>query len=280
MPTFDTPESISLTVDIYVGDVRITAADRTDTVVDVVPTDPADESDVQAAAQVRIERADGGLKIVGPKRVFDFSRQTRSVQITVELPAGSTLDVQTQAGDIRVGGRLADCRFKTGIGTVTAEHTGALKLRTGFGAVTAGSVDVDAEISTGSGEVRIGQVTGGVQVKNSNGDTGIDTVAGDVRVRNANGGISIGHAGAGVDVKTSNGPIRLGEVVEGQITLGTAAGHIEIGIADGTAAWLDLHTGFGRVRNDLDTTTRPENTDHTVEISGRTGYGDITLHRS
>ena len=37
MPTFDTPESITVTLEIGVADVRITAGERTDTVVDVRP---------------------------------------------------------------------------------------------------------------------------------------------------------------------------------------------------------------------------------------------------
>ena len=36
MPTFETPDPISVTIDI-VGDARITASDRTDTVVTVRP---------------------------------------------------------------------------------------------------------------------------------------------------------------------------------------------------------------------------------------------------
>ena len=40
MPTFDTPEPISVSLELGVGDIRIVAGDRTDTVVEVRPTDP------------------------------------------------------------------------------------------------------------------------------------------------------------------------------------------------------------------------------------------------
>ena len=43
MPTFDTPEPITVTLELGVGDVRITASDRADTVVEVRPSDPAKE---------------------------------------------------------------------------------------------------------------------------------------------------------------------------------------------------------------------------------------------
>ena len=57
-------------------------------------------------------------------------------------------------------------------------------------------------------------------------------------------------------------------------------GDLEIGIAEGTAAWLEVNTGFGHVRNLLKNATRPEETDETVEVRGRTSYGDITIRRS
>ncbi len=86
-----------------------------------------------------------------------------------------------------------------------------------------------------------------------------------------------------MDAKTSNGRIRLGEVVRGSVALETAAGDLEIGIAEGTAAWLEVNTGFGRMRNLLKNATRPEEADEadeTVEVRGRTSYGDITIRRS
>jgi DUF4097 and DUF4098 domain-containing protein YvlB len=155
-----------------------------------------------------------------------------------------------------------------------------LRLDTSAGHVTADSIAGNAEIYTGSGKVQIGEVDGTAVVKNSNGSTTIDAVTGDVRVRAANGDIHIERAGAGVDAKTSNGGIRLGEVVRGSVVLGTAMGDLDIGIAEGTAAWLEVNTGFGHVRNLLENATRPDETDETVEVRGRTSYGDITIHRS
>jgi hypothetical protein len=46
MPTFDTPEPISVTVELGVGDLRIVASDRTDTMVEVRPSDAAKKADM------------------------------------------------------------------------------------------------------------------------------------------------------------------------------------------------------------------------------------------
>ena len=279
MPNYETPEPISVTLEIAIGDVRITASDRTDTVAEVRPSDDTDESDVKAAQQVRVDYTNGTLRIIGPKRTFDFSKKTKSVDVSIELPTGSHVSAQIQAGDIRCTGQLGQSRLKTSAGNVELERTGPLRLDTSAGHITADDITGNAEISTGSGKIQIGQVDGTAVIKNSNGDTTIDTVTGDLRVRAANGDIHIEHARAGVDAKTSNGSIHLGEVNHGLINLGTAMGDLNIGIAEGTAAWLEINTGFGKVRNQLDNTTRPEEADQTVEIHGRTSYGDITIHR-
>ena len=280
MPSYQTPEPIAVTLELGVAYVRITASDRTDTAVEVRPSDEADESDVQAAQQVRVDYTTGTLQVTGPKtRAFDFSRKSRSVDVSIELPTGSQLSAHLLMGDLRCAGRLGECRVKT-TGNVRLDRTGPLHLHTGAGDVTADAVAGNAEISTGSGKIQIGRVEGAVVVKNSNGGTAIDAATGDVRVRNANGDIDVERAGAGVDAKTSNGSIRVGEIVRGSVVLGTAMGDLNVGIADGTAAWLEVNTGFGHVRNQLDNATRPEEADQTVEVRGRTSYGDITIHRS
>ena len=255
--------------------------DRPDTTVDVRPSDTSDESDVQAAERVRVDYANGVLDVTGPKaRAFDFSRKSRSVDVTIALPSGSQVSGEVQLGDLSGTGRLGECRFKTPLGNVRLEQTGPLRVDTAAGDVTADGVAGNAEIRTGSGKVRIGEVKGSVVVRNSNGDTQIDAVTGDARVRSANGSIFLGRAGAGVEAKTSNGSIRLGEVARGSVEIGTAMGDLEIGIAEGTAAWLDVKTGFGQVRNLLENASRPEESDETVEVRAHTSVGAITIERS
>ena len=67
MPTFDTREPISATIDVVTGDVRITAGDVATTVVEVRPSDASNQEDVRAAEQTRVEYADGQLLVKAPK---------------------------------------------------------------------------------------------------------------------------------------------------------------------------------------------------------------------
>ena len=131
MPTFDTPEPISATVEPVVGNVRVIASDRTDTVVDVRPTDESDASDVKAAEQTRVEFSAGTLTVRAPKmRPFDFSNKTRSIEVTIELPTGSRIQGSTGLGDLHGTGRLGECRYKSGTGHLQLDHTGELHLHT------------------------------------------------------------------------------------------------------------------------------------------------------
>lgn len=286
MPVFATPQPISVTIEISVGDVRITAEDRTDTVVEVRPTDERDASDVKAAERTSVEYTDGVLVIKTPKtQAMDFSRKTRSVDVSVVLPIGSHVRGEASVGDLSCSGRLGECTYKTSTGHVQLDRTGPLRLKTAGGHVTVGRVDGDAEVGTGTGQIRIGEIDGAAVVKNSNGNTEIGRVVGDVHVRSANGDISVESAlGLETEARTSNGSIRVGEVSRGVVVLKTATGDLEIGIAEGRPAKLDLTTGFGRVNNMLEVADespgKTMSSEESVDVRARTSYGDITVHRS
>jgi hypothetical protein len=281
MPTFDTPEpvSIQLSLTFVVANVRITAGDRADTTVDVRPVDPSNKADVKIAEQTRIDYADGRLAIRAPKLGPLFGRPG-SIDVTIVLPPGSELQGETGMGEFIGEGRLGDVRFKTGYGAIRLEQAGALKLHCGSGDVTVDGIDGDAEITASNGAVNIRRIDGPATVKNSNGATWIGEVTGDLRVNAANGGVTVDRANAGVAAKTANGSVRIGEVIRGAVTLETAAGSLDVGIRAGTAAWLELNTVSGRVYNELAEVAGPEKTDETVEVRARTYVGNITVRRT
>ena len=108
----------------------------------------------------------------------------------------------------------------------------------------------------------------------------IGEVTGDLRVNGANGAITVDRAHAGVTAKTASGSVRIGEVSRGAVTLETAAGSVDVGIRTGTAAWLDLNTVSGRIRNELAAAAAPDGSDDTVEVRARTYVGDIVVRRT
>jgi hypothetical protein len=280
MPTFDTPEPISVDVELGVGDLRIEASDRTETTVEVRPSDPTKEADVMAAEQTRVECANGHLLVKAPTgwRWLPH-RGGGSIDVEVGLPEGSHVRVDA-AGAVHGRGRLGECRCNVGVGEIRLDETGPVNLKTGAGDITVERAAGKAEIVTGIGAVRIGSIDGTAAVKNSSGDTWIGEVSGAARVSAANGSISVDRVHEGIVAKTANGDVRIGEVARGAAVAQTAFGQIEVGVLDGVAAWLDLHTKFGNVHNGLEASESPEAGTDTVEVRASTSFGDITILRS
>lgn len=281
MPEFKTPEPISAVIDISMGDVRIVASDRPDTVVEVRPSDPAKRADVSAAEQTRVEYAAGRLLVKTARRWKSYSpfSSGASVEVQVALPSGSQVTGEASVSTFRCAGTLGACRLKTAVGDLEVEHAAAAELTTSVGDITLERATGNAELSTGSGEVRAGEIDGAAIVKNSNGPTRIGEVGGELRVKAANGDIAVEHALASLIAKTANGDISVGAARRGSVVAETGLGTVTIGIPDGTAAWLDLRTGFGRLSNSLDAAGPPEPGEDAVEVRARSGYGDITVRR-
>jgi hypothetical protein len=281
MPTFDTPQPISATIQLAVGDARLTAGDRTDTVVEVRPSDPSQELDVQAAEQTRVEFSAGHLLIRTPKqRGLNPFGKVGSVDLSVELPAGSQVDASGAMTTFRLTGRLGECRLTSSAGDIQVDEAGPLEVRTAAGEIVIDHVVGDLELSTATGRVRVRDVDGAAVIKNSNGDSWVGSVRGDLRINAANGDIVVDRAQASVTAATANGDVRVGDLTRGTVSLKTALGQVEVGIHVGSAARLDAHTSFGRVVNEMSAADQPAPTDETVEVRARTGYGDIVIRRT
>src|SRR6266513_2249649 len=87
MSTFDTPGPIVATVVVAGAQVRITASDRTDTVVLAEAIDQASQSDVKVASKTKVDFAGGQLSV----KTTVSGDKNGSVVITIDLPAGSSL---------------------------------------------------------------------------------------------------------------------------------------------------------------------------------------------
>ena len=127
--------------------------------------------------------------------------------------------------------------------------------------------------------MRLRELGGAAVIKKSNEDTWVGRVDGDLRVTTANGDISVDVAEGSVSAKTARGDLRVGDAARGSVALEAHLGDIEIGIREGSAAWLDVRSTAGSVRNDLEASDRPDAAAETLEVRARTHLGDIVIAR-
>ena len=281
MPTFETPQPVAVTVELFVGHVEIIASDRTDTVVEVRPSDPAKKEDVRAAQETEVGFTAGNLTVKAPRgwRMYapPAAWRTPSIDVTVEVPTGSRLHGTSHVCRFVVTGELAQCELKTSVGDLQLEKAGPLELQTTGGNITVDQVVNRANVTTGTGAVRIREINGSAVIKNSNGDSTIRDVAGDLQVSAANGNITVERPRGSVTAKTANGSIRIGDASRGTLRLETSIGELEVGIHPGSAAYLDVSTRAGSLQNLMEATGEPAQSDETVHVYARNSVGNIII---
>ena len=178
MQKFDTPAPISAVLDVPAGRVQFIAADRADTVVEVLPADAAKGRDAKAAEQTRVEYGDGVLRIEVPAK-NQYLGPSGSVEVTVRLPAGSRVEGKAAAAEFRAVGRLGDVAFEGAYRSIKLDEAGSVRLTATDGDVEVGRLGGPAEISTQRGDIRIAEAVGGkVVLRTQSGDISVGAAAG------------------------------------------------------------------------------------------------------
>jgi DUF4097 and DUF4098 domain-containing protein YvlB len=285
---FNTPSPITVALDLYAADVHFAASDRTDTVVEVRPSDPNKAADVRAAENTRVEY-DGAtrtLNIASKKprsRFVSFSsKRPESVDVAIRLPTDSDVRGEASLGDFQSDGVLGTVALKTDLGAVRLAETGPLTLRSGAGGISVEGVSGPAEVHSGSSDIRIGTVDGTADVSASNGKVWVGLVTGLASIKAANGAVAVDRALSDITAASSNGEVRIGEVVRGKTSATSKNGAVEVGVREGSTAWLELNTGVGRVYNELAAADAPgaEEPVDRVEVHASTKLGDVTIRRA
>jgi DUF4097 and DUF4098 domain-containing protein YvlB len=280
MPTYSTPAPIDVAINLQVGEIVVSAGDRTDTVVTVSATSPGKAADRRGADDTTVEFDGARLTITGPKPRLSWFGPTESVDIRVDVPAGSRLTAEIAAGALSTDGRLGATRIKSSTGAVDIDTTGDLWMRAGHGNATLAAAHGGIEITADHGQIRVGTVRGDAILKASHGSISVRQAMGDIDAKLSYGDLDVTTALASVTAKTAYGSISLGEVSNGSVQVESGYGQVAIGVRPGIPAWLDLASKEGRVRNHLDGDSAPDPTEQTVAVRARTAFGNITIQRA
>ncbi|MFF0389399.1 DUF4097 family beta strand repeat-containing protein [Kitasatospora sp. NPDC004615] len=193
MQKFDTPTTITAVIDIPAGQLRLIAADRTDTVVEVRPANPSKDRDVQTAEQTEVSLTDGVLRIVTAASNHRLLGPSGTLEVTVQLPSGSRVEAKAADAELRGVGRLGEVSYESARGKVKLDETAGGRL------------------SLQDGSVEIGRLTGSAQLDTQRGDlTVTEAVRGELTLTTQSGSITVGAArgiSASLDAGTGYGRI-------------------------------------------------------------------------
>jgi hypothetical protein len=187
MPTFATPAAISAVLDLPAGRVRFIAADRSDTVVEVLPADASKPRDVKAAEQTTVDYSGGVLRVETPVK-NQLLGASGAVEVTVQLPTGSRVEAKAASAEIRAVGRLADFSYEGSEGTLKLDEAATAHVKTDAGNVEIGRLTGPATITTRKGGIRVNEAT--------RGELTLKTDLGNITVKAAPGVSATLNAGA------------------------------------------------------------------------------------
>jgi DUF4097 and DUF4098 domain-containing protein YvlB len=193
---FVTPTPVSAVLDIPAGRIQFIAADRADTTVEILPADAGKSRDVEAAERIEVAYVDGVLRIESPKSASRIFGSSGSVEVTIQLPAGSRVEAKAASAEFRGVGRLGDVAIEGAQGSVKLDETES------------------ARVTLQSGDISVGYLAGPAQISTQNGNLTItEAVTGEVKLSTQNGDITVGaarEASASLDAGTAHGRINNG----------------------------------------------------------------------
>lgn len=262
MPTFPTPEPITLDIEVAAGDVHVRTGDGDEAIVDVRPRDAARPGDVTAAEQTRVELRHHRLIVKTPMPWLMLGRRA-SVDIDVTLPTGSRLNAAVASATFHADGHYADCRLSSASGDMTVE-----------------SLHGDLRADSASGQLSVRRAVGTMSVSTASGGVVIDDLHGELTFQTASGRLSVDRLHGTVKSQSASGGVTVGTAVEGAVNVQTASGELTVGIPEGTAAQVNLRTRSGAVTNTLQSAEGPVDGDRTLTVQARTASGDITIRRA
>ncbi|GIE95113.1 DUF4097 family beta strand repeat-containing protein [Paractinoplanes rishiriensis] len=254
MYEFERAAPVTVVLRALSGSVDITAEDRDGIEVEVAAPGGGD------ASQTQVVLEGDSLVIRAPA-----GRRSPRLRIVARVPAGSSVAGESASADVRLAGRFADVQLGVASAAVNlAEATGNVRLDAASGDLTVGRVGGALHLKSASGELHAGDVTGDVTVETASGRIRLDAVGGSLRAGSA------------------SGTIEVGRLRRGQASVRTVSGDVQVGVAAGSALWMDLNTVSGRSTTDLTAQGDVPPADGPVELElrVRTVSGHIRIHRA
>jgi Putative adhesin len=217
----------------------------------------------QAVRETLIGKRGNRVEVRAPKAM---PLNAVPLEIVVQAPAGSAVMLRVGSADARISGVAGRCVLHAGSGKVSLDRA-----------------DGSVHVQTGSGSARLGSIGGDLSVRSGSGDLEISTLAASSSISTGSGDVWVGTVrGPRLAVKTGSGDLTVADAETGNLELTTGSGDLRVGVHTGVTAELDLMTGSGRARSDLEVNDgpMPAGAENVVRVQGRTGSGNAVVTRA
>jgi hypothetical protein len=239
---FPTSDPVDLHMRISSGSMTVLATPTQTATVTIEGDGPESRSE-ETLAGTRVEFDQGALSVIAPEQRsrWGWGREVH-LDVTVEIPEGSSCLARSASADVRCTGPLGAIDIHTASGDVSAEQVSGL-----------------ARVVTASGDVHIGEAA----------EVNTETASGDVRIIRASGPVT---------VRTASGDVLIAEASGSRAEVTSASGDISVAVAPGIGVYLDLSTLSGTVSSELEPADESGGAELTVHC--RTLSGDVRVIRA
>lgn len=279
MHTFETPQPVSLKVELWQGQVTVRATDTSTSTVELEPLGN-DAAASEMIDNATVEQRGDEIVVLMPKVKGGLFRRHGHVIATINVPTQSSAKIETASADVDTHGELGDIRINTGSGDLEIDVVASADVKTGSGDVELKTARGNCSVKGGSSDIVLDEVGGSADILAGSGDVVVGQIGGTLKIKTGSGDIVVKQAGDGVDAMAGSGDLLVRRIDHGKLKAKTGSGDITVGVADGTAAYLDIMTVTGDVTSSLDASDAPSDGDQTVELIIQAGTGDVVLQRA
>jgi DUF4097 and DUF4098 domain-containing protein YvlB len=271
--TFDTPEPVDLRVANPSGNVAVTTMNGATTTEIVI-----EGSEKHFDQDVEVEQRGNQIRVkIEPENRWGNGHDY-DVQITV--PAHSDARVDTASADVHLGGEYGDVRVNTASGEVHLEVADSVRIETASGEIHVEHARDDGKFNSASGEIHVERCDGDkLEVSTASGEIHVGYAAGDLRANGASSDIHAEEVHGDFVAAVASGDVNVEYLHAGQAKVETVSGDVDLGVAEGTAIWLDIHTMTGDVDVEQEMGSEPQDGQPTLELRVNTLSGDVNVHR-
>jgi DUF4097 and DUF4098 domain-containing protein YvlB len=242
------------------GSVRVTGWSRSEVQVTGTLSRTGDRVEMDAGGrtlEVRVSNGRGG--------------RGGAANLEVRIPAGSTLELVAGSAPIHVSGVTGSVKAVSGSGPVTIQAASRrVEVVAQSGPVTIDGQTETLDVTALSGPVRVNgsvrqrvtieALSGPVDLLGTVGETQVNAMSGPVRVANATGRVEIEAVSGGVvvngtrlrgSVQSVSGGVVVGGTLGGALDLESHGGDVELRLANGASAEVEVSTFSGRMQSEF-----------------------------